>query len=201
MRIFIFYGRKCIYLCYSNDTIIYNGYLRLCTCEMELSFLVLFITILLFLILNIVTLATHRADILDHEHVLWSWTLWSTCSWSEMFVRCDIVSTHLLIQKGHDCVQTNTGKCIGVSRNEYKLHDVTIQNRWSHQVFFITLVSMPTNNVTMLTGNVIKCYKKKALCKFCDRPPAKRRFHVKLTFITQTLKCSWIRFYNITNFN
>jgi len=132
MRIFIFYGRKFIYLCYLNDIIIYDGYLRPCTCKIKLSFLVVFIIIFLFLIINTVksTLAAHRADILDYRNVLWSWTwtLWSTCSWSEMFVRCVLVSKHLLIQKGQDCVQINTGKYIGVSRDEYKLHDVTTTN-------------------------------------------------------------------------
>jgi len=66
------------------------------------------------------TLATHRATVLDHENVLWSWTLCNTRS------KCIYI-----------------GKCIGVSREGYKL-----------------------NYITMPTDDVIICYKKKRHANF-----------------------------------
>jgi len=34
--------------------------------------------------------------------------------------------THILLHRRQDCTQTNTGKYIIVSRDEYKLHDLSI---------------------------------------------------------------------------
>jgi len=42
-----------------------------------------------------------------------------------MFVQY-VVSTYLLIKRGQDYTQTNTGKYIGVSGDQYKLYDVTM---------------------------------------------------------------------------
>jgi len=63
-----------------------------------------------------------------------------------MFVWCILVSTHLLLLRGQDCVKTNTGKYISVSKNEYKIYDKYIPTDEIIKLFFITLVSMSTND-------------------------------------------------------
>lgn len=62
------------------------------------------------------------------------------------------VSAHVLLQRWQDRTQTNTSKYIGVSRDEYKLHVIT----------------MPTDDI-------INCYKI-SVTQISDRAPAKKTF-------------------------
>jgi len=110
---------------------------------------------------------------------LWTWTHYGIHVHCPKRLSRRLVSTHLLLQRGQGGTRTNTGKYIGgVSRDEYKLHDVT----------------MPIDDV-------IECYEKKALREFLTDPRPKNIFTSKYNVFVEIFTFSFAHFNNNNNYS